>query len=50
MKKEILNVLAIFMPLGIVVATLLNKPSLGCIIFVIGFIAVLEIIKNKITK
>tara|TARA_R110001599_G_scaffold140255_1_gene320232 strand:- start:870 stop:1013 length:144 start_codon:yes stop_codon:yes gene_type:complete len=46
MKEEIQNVLSIFMPLGLVVATLLNKPALGCVIFAIGFIATLEIIKR----
>ena len=50
MKKEIQNVLSILLPMGLVVATLLNKPALGCIIFAIGFIATLEVIKRNIKK
>jgi hypothetical protein len=47
MKEEIIKVLTIFMPLGLVVATLLDKPNAGCIVFTIGFIATLELIANK---
>ena len=50
MIKEIQTVLTIFMPMGIVVATLLEKSALGCIIFAIGFIATLEIIKRNMKK
>mgnify|MGYP003657528089 FL=1 len=47
MKEEIIKVLTIFMPLGLVVATLLDKPAAGCVVFAIGFIATLELIANK---
>jgi len=46
MKKQISNVLTIFLPLGFVVGILLHKPALGCIVFAIGFIATLETIKQ----
>tara|TARA_R110000772_G_scaffold166843_1_gene278476 strand:- start:1977 stop:2126 length:150 start_codon:yes stop_codon:yes gene_type:complete len=47
MKEQITNVLTIFMPLGLVVATILDKPNAGCIVFAIGFVATLELIANK---
>ena len=47
MKEEILKVLTIFLPLGLVVATLLDKPNAGCVVFTIGFIATLELIDNR---
>ena len=47
MKEQITNVLTSFLPLGLVVATILDKPNAGCVVFTIGFIATLELIANK---
>jgi hypothetical protein len=47
MKEEILNVLSWLAPLGIVVATILDKPAAGCVLFAIGFVAVLEAIDDN---
>ena len=50
MKEEILNVLFWLAPLGIVVATILDKPAAGSLVFTIGFVAILEAIEDNRKK